>query len=160
MSADVAATPDVRDTPAQRGTGTGPVPVPGGGTGLQTEFFFELPVGFEDDHGRVHRQGTMRLARARDEITPLRDPRVRDNEAYLTILLLARTVTRLGDLPAVTTGVIEGLFTPDLAFLQDLYRQVNATGTTTSPVTCPACREEFAVDLRAGGGSGGAPGGW
>ncbi len=153
------------------GAGVGPVLVPAGG--LQTEFFFELPVGFEDDHGRVHRQGTMRLARARDEIVPLRDPRVRDNEAYLTILLLARTVTRLGDLPAVTTGVVEGLFTPDLAFLQDLYRQINSEGRTTSDVTCPACHEQFAVDLRAGvpdgsagpgdaagRGAGGAPGGW
>jgi hypothetical protein len=140
------------------GTGTGPVPVPSGGTGLQTEFAFELPVGFEDDHGRVHRRGTMRLARARDEIVPLRDPRVRDNEAYLTVLLLARTVTALGDLPAVTTGVIEGLFTPDLAFLQDLYRRVNAEGSTTTPVTCPTCHEEFAVDTA--GGAGGAPGGW
>jgi len=160
MSADVAATPDADAPGSVPPLGAGPVPVPSGGTGLQTEFWFELPVGFEDDHGRVHRQGTMRLARARDEITPLRDPRVRDNEAYLTVLLLARTVTRLGDLPAVTTGVIEGLFTPDLAFLQDLYRQVNADGTTTTAVTCPACREEFAVDLHGSGGSGGAPGGW
>ena len=32
----------------------------------------------------------MRLATARDEILPLRDPRVQDNEAYLTIILLAR----------------------------------------------------------------------
>ncbi|MCC2320730.1 hypothetical protein [Cellulomonas xiejunii] len=159
MSADVAAGPDAGTPGSVPHPGTGPVPVPSGGTGLQTEFWFELPVGFEDDHGRVHRQGTMRLARARDEITPLRDPRVRDNEAYLTVLLLARTVTRLGDLPAVTTGVIEGLFTPDLAFLQDLYRQVNAEGTTSTAVTCPACREEFAVDLH-GGRSGGAPGEW
>lgn len=135
------------------------VRLPSGGTGLQTEFFFELPIGFEDDHGVVHRSGTMRLARARDEIVPLRDPRVRDNEAYLTVLLLARTVTRLGDLPAVSTGVIEGLFTPDLAFLQDLYRRINAEGRTTTPVTCPSCHEEFAVDL-ATTGAGGPPGEW
>ena len=61
---------------------------------LQTEFSFELPIGYEDDEGRVHRSGAMRLARARDEIVPLRDPRVRDNEAYLTVLLLARTITQ------------------------------------------------------------------
>ena len=39
----------------------------------------------------------MRLATARDEIEPLRDPAVRQNEAYLTVLLLARVVTRIGD---------------------------------------------------------------
>ena len=38
----------------------------------------------------------MRLATARDEIDPLRDPAVRDNEAYLGVLLLARVITRIG----------------------------------------------------------------
>lgn len=121
--------------------------------GLATEFAFELPIGYEDGEGRVHRSGTMRLARARDEIVPLRDPRVRDNEAYLTVLLLARTITRLGDLGEVNPGVVEGLFTPDLAFLQDLYRRINSEGRTTASVTCPSCHEEFAVDV-----AGGAPG--
>ncbi|WP_028048503.1 hypothetical protein [Cellulomonas sp. URHD0024] len=122
-------------------------------TGLQTEFDFVLPLGFASDDGQIHRNGTMRLARARDEIAPLRDPRVRDNEAYLTVILLARTVTRLGDLSTINVNVIEGLFTPDLAFLQDLYRRINSEGRTTTEVECPACHEAFAVDL-----AGGAPG--
>ena len=46
----------------------------------------------------------MRLATARDEIVPLRDPRVRDNEAYLTVLLLSRVVTRLGTVTAGDPG--------------------------------------------------------
>ena len=74
---------------------------------LVTRFPFELPHGFVDDDGTVHRTGTMRLATARDEILPLRDPRVRDNEAYLTVLLLARTVTRLGSLTDLSPSVIE-----------------------------------------------------
>jgi hypothetical protein len=123
-------------------------------SGLQTEFAFELPLGYEGPDGRLHRSGTMRLARARDEIMPLRDPRVRDNEAYLTVLLLARTITRLGDQTEITAAVVESLFTPDLAFLQDLYRRVNTEGHTTVAVSCPACREDFVVDL-----AGGAPGG-
>ena len=124
-------------------------------TGLQTEFAFELPTGYLDDSGELHRRGTIRLARARDEILPLRDPRVRDNEAYLTVLLLARTITRLGSVPAITPAVIEGMFAPDLAFLQDLYRRVNSEGHTSASVTCPSCRTEFAVDV-AGGASGGS----
>lgn len=126
----------------------------GAETGLRTEFAFELPVGYLDDAGELHRKGTMRLARARDEIAPLRDPRVRDNEAYLTVLLLARTVTRLGSVTSITPAVIESLFTPDLAFLQDLYRRVNSEGHTKATVTCPSCQTDFAVDL-----AGGAPGG-
>lgn len=124
-------------------------------SGLQTDFTFDLPLGYQDSSGQIHRRGTMRLARARDEIVPLRDPRVRDNEAYLTVLLLARTVTRLGDLGAVDAAVIEGLFTPDLAFLQNLYRRINSEGHTHAAVTCPSCTEEFTVDL-AGDASGGS----
>jgi hypothetical protein len=115
--------------------------------GLTTEFAFELPIGYQDEDGAVHRHGTMRMARARDEIAPLRDPRVRDNESYLTVLLLARTITQLGAVPSVTPAVVENLFTPDLAFLQELYRKINAEGRTTTAVTCPHCRESFDVDL-------------
>ena len=100
------------------------------GTAVRTEFAFTLPVGYVDGSGVAHRVGTMRLATARDEILPLRDPRVRENEAYLTVVLLGRVITRLGSLPQVTNGVIEGLFASDLAFLQDLYRRVNQEGHT------------------------------
>lgn len=121
---------------------------------LQTTFEFELPLGFVDAEGRTHKVGTMRLATARDEILPLRDPRVRDNEAYLTVLLLARVVTDLGDLPEVNASTIEGLFAPDLAFLQDLYRRINRESHTNVAVACPACQTEFTVDM-AGGVTGG-----
>jgi hypothetical protein len=124
-------------------------------TGLRTEFAFTLPLGYVDGGGQVHREGVMRLATARDEIIPLRDPRVRDNEAYLTVLLLSRVVTKLGSLTAITAGVVEGLFAPDLAFLQDLYRRVNTEGRTQAAVTCPSCRTEFTVDV-AGGATGGS----
>lgn len=117
---------------------------------LQTEFAFELPRGYVDASGTVHRAGSMRLATARDEIMPMRDPRVRDNEAYLTVLLLSRVVTRLGTLNEITPGVIEGLFASDLAFLQDLYRRVNQEGHTEAAVRCPACTNVFSVDVTGG----------
>jgi hypothetical protein len=120
---------------------------------LRTDFSFVLPRGYVDDAGVVHRDGVMRLATARDEILPQRDPRVRENEAYLTVLLLARVVTRIGTVSPVSTGTIEGLFASDLAFLQDLYRRVNAEGHAQAAVTCPACSHEFMVDM-AGEASG------
>ena len=115
--------------------------------GLQTEFQFVLPRGYVDDSGRVHAEGVMRLATARDEIYPQSDHRVRDNAAYLSILLLTRTVTKLGTLPEVDTYVIENLFASDLAFLQDLYRRINQEGHTQAAVSCPSCNHEFTVDL-------------
>lgn len=114
---------------------------------LQTEFEFTLPIGYVDREGNVHQQGTMRLATAMDEITPLNDLRVQSNEAYLVIVLLARVVTRLGTLPHVNTSVIENLFAADLAYLQEFYRQINETGRTTRRVLCPHCHGEFDVDL-------------
>lgn len=92
---------------------------------FQTETEFELPKGYVDDSGTLHRRGTMRLATAADEILPLRDPRVQQNEAYLTVIVLARVITRLGSLPDVNTGVIEGLFASDLAYLERLYDTFN-----------------------------------
>src|SRR5881392_2852332 len=93
---------------------------------MRTDFEFTLPRGYVDNSGEVHREGVMRLATARDEIEPLRDPAVRQNEAYLTVLLLARTVTRLGDLPEITPAVVEELFAVDFDHLQRLYERLNA----------------------------------
>jgi hypothetical protein len=93
---------------------------------LRTEYEFFLPKGFVDDDGAVHRKGTMRLATARDELEPLRDPRVRDaDDPFLTIIVLSRVVTRLGSLSQVTPREIERLFAADLAYLQDLYGAIN-----------------------------------
>jgi hypothetical protein len=119
---------------------------------LQTEFEFTLPRGYVDQDGNVHKQGIMRLATAMDEIAPLRDLRVRANEAYLVIVLLSRVIVKLGDLSNVTPRVIESLFAADLAYLQAFYRRINEEGTTTFPVTCPECQTEFEVDLASLGG--------
>ena len=97
---------------------------------LTTEFSFTLPRGYLGSDGTVHRRGVMRLATARDEIEPLRDPRVQGaDDPYLTIIVLSRVVTELGSLSAVTPREIENLFAADLAFLQDLYCVVNFGST-------------------------------
>lgn len=120
---------------------------------LQTEFDFTLPRGYMDENGVLHREGTMRLATALDEIAPLRDPRVRNNEAYLTVLLLTRVITRLGTLRTVTPHTIENLFAADLAFLQDFYRRVNEDASTHQTVTCPNCGHQFEFEVARLGGS-------
>ena len=123
-----------------------------GRNGLQTEFEFVLPRGYVDQDGNVHRQGTMRLSTANDEIAPLRDPRVRENQAYLTVVILSRVITRLGALTDVNTGVVENIFSADLAYLQNFYRQINENGTTEIETTCPACGHAFPVGAVHGAG--------
>ena len=149
----------------RRGTVTRPAPAAGGATAeggiapppaeehvpvrreLRTEFAFELPRGYVDDAGTVHRDGVMRLATARDELIPLRDVRVQENPAYLSVVLLGRVITRLGSVPHMHDGVVENMFASDLAFLQDFYRQINAEGHTRAGVTCPHCEQPFEVEL-------------
>ncbi|GAB2791143.1 phage tail assembly protein [Amycolatopsis magusensis] len=118
--------------------------------GLRTEFPFTLPRGYVDEQGRVHRDGVLRLATAKDELTAHAEPMVRQNPAYLSIFLVMRTVTRLGALSGVDRFVVEHLFASDLAFLQDLYRRVNQRGDTEAEVACPDCGREFLVDLAGG----------
>ncbi|MFF7140636.1 MULTISPECIES: hypothetical protein [Streptomyces] len=142
MRRTIAASPGAADTEADR---SGAVDT------LRTEFPFELPRGYVDESGAVHRVGVMRLATARDELVPLRDDRVRENSAYLSVVLISRVIVRLGTVEDVHPGVVEDLFASDLAFLQDFYRRINAEGHTRAAVTCPSCQENFAVDLSGGG---------
>jgi len=114
---------------------------------MQTEFAFSLPRGYVDAHGNVHKDGSMRLATARDEIEPLREVEVRQNQAYLTVMLLARTITRIGTVTEITPELVEGLFAADFDHLQRLYERINTDGETVGVVACPSCAHEFEVDL-------------
>jgi hypothetical protein len=117
---------------------------------MRMEFEFELPRGFVDGDGVLHSRGTMRLATARDELLPLYDARVQENAAFTTVVLLARVITSLGSVPAITPNVIENMFASDVAFLQDFYRRINAEGHTRAAVTCPECSNRFTIDLSGG----------
>ncbi|MBO1351105.1 MAG: phage tail assembly protein [Hormoscilla sp. GUM202] len=113
---------------------------------MQTEFPFTLPQGYLDSEGNLHREGAMRMATAYDEIMPLKDPRVQTNPGYLVIILLARVIVRLGSLEYINTGTIEGLFSGDLAYLQDFYQRINQNGHSRLLVSCPHCEGEFEVE--------------
>src|SRR5262245_33790782 len=122
---------------------------------IQTEYEFTLPVGYQDEEGTLHRDGTMRRATAADEILPLKDPRVQSNQAYVIIILLSRVVTRLGGLPVINPKTIESLFATDLAFLQDLYNRINQL--READAVCPHCGKAIhAADVAGAGGR--APG--
>lgn len=119
---------------------------------FKTEFEFMLPKGYVDDQGNLHRKGLMRLATAKDEIVPLQDFRVKNNRAYLVVILLARVITKLGDLKdgEINTGIIENMFSADLSYLQEFYRQINESGTAVVGAKCPSCGTDFQVDIGTG----------
>ena len=119
---------------------------------IQTEYDFKLPIGYQDEEGNLHREGTMRLATAADEILPLKDPRVQSNQAYLIIILLSRVITKLGSVGHMNPKVIEALYAADLSYLQEFYNQVNRNGNATIKTACPKCANQFEVELSGMGG--------
>ena len=119
---------------------------------LQTEFEFSLPKGYVDETGKLLREGSMRLATAADEILPMKDPRVQQNPAYLSVILLSRVVTRLGDLKAVNPKIVEGLFSADFAYLQEMYNRINQNGANAHKAVCPKCEHSFDVEVDQAGG--------
>lgn len=114
---------------------------------FKTEFEFTLPKGFVDKEGNLHKKGIMRLATAKDEIAPLQDHRVRNNESYMIIILLSRVISKLGDLKNVDTGTIEKLFSVDLDYLQRFYQKINSEESTDVSVTCPHCETQYTMSL-------------
>lgn len=95
---------------------------------IESEIEFTLPSGYMDANGIKHKEGLMRKATAGDEILPKRDPRVQKDPSYLSIIILSRVITKLGTLDMVNTSVIEDLYSNDLAFLKNLYNQINQEG--------------------------------
>jgi hypothetical protein len=120
---------------------------------LIVEHPFQLPKGYIDREGTLHRDGVMRLATAADEILPMKDPRVQGLPAYLIIILLSRVVVRLGTLSQVDPGVIENLFAEDLTFLQEMYNRINGLGPRRLAVRCPHCDRSFETEVPPPGGS-------
>src|SRR5262245_52541558 len=106
---------------------------------LQTEYDFVLPKGYVDKEGTLHRTGVMRLATAADEILPMMYPGGKQNPSFLSVIVLSRVITKLGDLEMLTPKVVEELFSADVAYLQDFYQRINQNGTTEITAKCPKC---------------------
>jgi hypothetical protein len=120
---------------------------------LTTEFNFILPRGLVDEQGGIHRQGSMRLATAKDEIFVQKDRRVQNDPGYGVLVMLSRVITRLGSLSSLTPELLENLFTRDLAYLREFYNRINQQGDAYIPVQCPQCSSQFNVELSLSGES-------
>lgn len=113
---------------------------------LQTEYEFTLPKGYVDAQG-VHRKGVMRLATALDEIEASKNPAAKGNAGYMPVVLLARVVSGLEGVEAVTEEVIGKLFSADFAFLQNMYETINNAEEAVIQVQCPHCGRSFTDTL-------------
>ena len=114
---------------------------------FQTEYEFTLPRGYMDKEKNLHRHGSMRLATALDELEAMKDYRVKNNPDYLSVLLLSRVVEHIEGIDAVTPEVIEGMFTADYQFLQNMYETINHAEEPVIQVQCPHCGKTFTDTL-------------
>ena len=110
---------------------------------MQTVYPFRLPKGYIDEEGNLHREGRMRLATAGDELSALRDPKVKADESYLNTIILSKVIVELGTLTHITPETIEGLFIADMEFLQNMYDTINRADKPQIQVTCPHCGKQF-----------------
>jgi len=114
---------------------------------METVYEFNLPKGYMDRAGELHKRGKMRLATAGDEIMATRDPRVLSNPSYLTIVILSYVITEIEGVDVINGSVIESLFTADLAFLQDMYTKINDIEAPSIEVVCPECGHTHKVPI-------------
>jgi hypothetical protein len=114
---------------------------------------FLLPIGLRDQNNVVHRNGSMRLALAIDEIDSLNNQKVKSNPAYLSIVLISKVLVKLGDFSPVHEGIIEQLPAADFIFLQDLYLEMNTGHGELHGIEelveteCPKCQFRFLLNL-------------
>jgi hypothetical protein len=118
-----------------------------------TEHEFELPNGYIDKSGTLHKTGVMRLATAADEILPMKDPCVQNLPAYLIVILLSRVIVRLGTIKEINPSIVEALFSEDLSYLQEMYNRINGLARRRLAVRCPNCSESFEMETAGAGGS-------
>jgi hypothetical protein len=114
---------------------------------IVTEFSFVLPRGFVDKEGKIHREGVMRLATARDEIKVFNDQKVVENPSYAVLVYLSQVIISLGELTLITPQMLEDLYLLDLAYLRLFYNQINQNKKANIPVMCPYCQKDFDVEL-------------
>ncbi len=109
------------------------------------EYEVELPVGYADDDGRLHRSALLKKMTGHEEAL-LADRKLRKNGGKLVTELLARCLRRLGDLEPVSTAVTASLTSPDRNFLLLELRRITFGDELEARYTCPAC--QTSVDRR------------
>lgn len=111
------------------------------------EIDFTLPVGYIDGEGNIHKKGKMREATALDEIEIYNDDEVQFNHRYYDVHILARVITKLGDISPVDKSIIQDLFEVDFRYLQTLYKELNGELEKEAETICPECSNVNKINL-------------
>jgi len=108
------------------------------GSGPMREFEFELPVGYVDENGGVHRIAVLRKMTGREEVL-LADRKLRQNGGRLVTDLLSNCLRRLGGLDPVPRDAVSRLTSPDRNYLLLELRKITFGSAMETMYECPSC---------------------
>jgi hypothetical protein len=104
------------------------------------EFEFEMPIGYLDADGRLHRTAMLRKMTGRDEAI-MADKKNRKNGARLITELLGNCLLRIGDIDKPGQRVAQALYSADRHYLLMMLRQITFGAELEAAYSCPSCRE-------------------
>jgi len=115
---------------------------------VKTEYTYELPKGFVDDKGQLHKDVTIREITGADQEAML-NPQFRNNPAKMLTALLARVIVKLGALEGrqVDTHVTAAMFKSDRDFLIMKLKEIDSGPEMEIDVECPDCGKKFKAML-------------
>ena len=113
-------------------------------------FEFELPVGYVDEDGRVHRTAVLRKMTGKDEAI-MADRRNRNSAARMLTELIASCLVRVGSIERPTTQIAQSLYSADRYYLLLKLREITFGPDMEATYSCPTCKESqtFTEDLTA-----------
>lgn len=109
------------------------------------EVEFELPRGYKDKDGKIHKTGVMRHATGLDR--EVLDKMVSQNPSMANTLLLARCIKSLGTAP-ITDDLLRNLSMKDRNYLFALIRDISfGYDVSDFEIECPNCERELNISF-------------
>lgn len=99
-----------------------------------------LPIGYEDEDGRLHRTAVLRKMTGRDE-SIIADKAHRNNASRMITELLTSCLMRIGSVERPSRNVVQALYSADRYFLLMKLRELTFGAEMQATYSCPTCRE-------------------
>ena len=115
---------------------------------IKTDHTYELPKGYVDKDGTLHREVVLREITGADQEAML-NPQLRNNPAKMLTALLTRVIMKLGSLEKkqIDTSVTAGMFKSDRDFLIMKLKEIDSGPDMEIDVECPGCGNKFKAML-------------
>ena len=112
--------------------------------GGEKELDFELPRGYRDKQGTIHRHGKIRFPNGFDR--EVLDTVARKNIGTANTMLLTRCIVELGDVK-IHDNIIRELSIRDREYLLNVIKDNSYGVKLETDITCSSCGEEFRTTL-------------